>query len=447
MFSHSASLNGRHRGPSQLAAGGLSQRRSTGTCRLCRSRSIQNTKNSISAASLTLGAEGCSGARVSRMHADTQLPRVAAAAGFGVSPARSRACTAVRSMGPGKTTKPYEVDPDVERVQRGEITPDVEKRLEAASKIISEMMVEVSKEVFVKNPSNRLPSKKADEVEEEAITTAIQKRLHTFDELFLIALSAFSKIAAEQGDPNAKLLEKIRVALIGTIQERLPIEVQLLDQLVVIPESEKRVEIIWGVLEKKRAPFVDPYKLDSAAVQFIEDMENKAEIVDRRLLARMLLVREELQMAARESALKQGREYVSPDDKIADHRKSVQVRAVAFLQAVMKVPDRRGRAAYLRKAFTSDWEGAAPVRAPAGSVSESGDEKSDSVRPGRFLTAVHVMQREMNKPGQDIKPVILERIEDIRRECFEILTDIAKPDPVQKKSEKQTTPSSYGMPS
>lgn len=34
----------------------------------------------------------------------------------------------------------------------------------------------------------------------------------------------------------AELLEKIRVALIGTIQERLPIEVQLLDQLVVIPE-------------------------------------------------------------------------------------------------------------------------------------------------------------------------------------------------------------------
>jgi hypothetical protein len=33
------------------------------------------------------------------------------------------------------------------------------------------------------------------------------------------------------------------------------------------------------------------------------------------------------------------------------------------LQAVIKVPSREGRLAYLRKAFTSDWEGAAPVRA------------------------------------------------------------------------------------
>ncbi len=28
----------------------------------------------------------------------------------------------------------------------------------------------------------------------------------------------------------------------------------------------------------------------------------------------------------------------------------------------MKVPRKEGRLAYLRKAFTSDWEGAAPVR-------------------------------------------------------------------------------------
>lgn len=56
------------------------------------------------------------------------------------------------------------------------------------------------------------------------------------------------------------------------------------DSRCAVNRSEKRVEIIWGVLEKKRAPFVDPYKLDSAAVQFIEDMENKAEIVDRSAL-------------------------------------------------------------------------------------------------------------------------------------------------------------------
>lgn len=40
-------------------------------------------------------------------------------------------------------------------------------------------------------------------------------------------------------------------------------------------------------------------------------------------------------------------------------------------QAVIKVPSREGRLAYLRKAFTSDWEGAAPVR--AGSARSVGD--------------------------------------------------------------------------
>ena len=37
-------------------------------------------------------------------------------------------------------------------------------------------------------------------------------------------------------------------------------------------------------------------------------------------------------------------------------------------QAVMKVPTEEGRAAWIRKAFKSDWEGAAPVRAAPGTV-------------------------------------------------------------------------------
>lgn len=225
-------------------------------------------------------------------------------------------------------------------------------------------------------------------------------------------------------------LAAIHEQVLADVRGRLPSEVQLLDTLIAMASSEERVELLrermmGSFSSPAAANSVDVPRLEAAAAQFIEDMEDKAEVPDRKLLARLCLVKEEIQNTAREIAFSRGaKPYQPATEAMAAARGGVPRRAVAFLQAVMKVPSPQGRAAYLKKAFKADWEGAAPVRSSSGSVSE-GDEKSDAVRPGRFLAALASVQAELTKPNSEVQPGVLERVEDVRREAFEVLTEMS----------------------
>lgn len=55
----------------------------------------------------------------------------------------------------------------------------------------------------------------------------------------------------------------------------------------------------------------------------------------------------------------------------------------------------------------------------------SGDEKSDAVRPGRFLTALGTTQAEMTGDDSEVAVGVLERLEDVRREALEVLMEMA----------------------
>lgn len=314
----------------------------------------------------------------------------------------------------------------------GEISEEMMERINQATATIGAMITEVSKDVFTADPSGeQLSAEDTRQNEVEAVRKAIAVRMDSLDEAFLMTLGGFVRASAEDGDAAMHdRLALMHQEVVAEVRARLPPEVQLLDQLVGMQDSEDRAAIIRarigggppGVGAGSQPP-VDATRLDVAASQFIEDMEDKTEVPDRRLLARVCLVREEVQNVAREVAFEAGRAFSPTADRSAQLRGGVPRRAVAFLQAVMKVPSKEGRLAYLRKAFTSDWEGAAPVR--AGAASE-GDEKSDAVRPGRFLTALNATQAEMTADGKEVGLGVLERLEDVRRETLEVLMDMAE---------------------
>lgn len=319
---------------------------------------------------------------------------------------------------------------DVDAMMRGEVSDDMMKRINAATNIIGEMIAETSKDIFVADPnSDTLSVEEEADAERDAVRKSVAKRMDILDEVFLITLAGFVRSAADEKDTAMhRRISLIHQQVLAEVSSRLPSEVQLLDRLISMNTSEERITTLKACMMAVTSPsspdYLDVRRLEAAAAQFIEDMEDKAEVPDRKLLARMCLVREEVQNTAREVAFSRGESPYQPaTEAIIEARGGVSRRAVAFLQAVMKVPTPAGRAAYLRKAFRSDWEGAAPVRSAPGTVSD-GDEKSDAVRPGRFLTALSSLQVELTKEGSNIELGVLERIEEIRRETFDILAEM-----------------------
>lgn len=83
-------------------------------------------------------------------------------------------------------------------------------------------------------------------------------------------------------------------------------------------------------------------------------------------------------------------------------------------QAVMKVPSPAGRAAYLQKAFKSDWEGAAPVRSAPGTVRWAGRAAEQC---GGSAAALCVPSRSpwLRLPGSSLRRLSIGRLPSVRR--------------------------------
>lgn len=395
-----------------------------GSSTICCSRSQGCLHHSGSTAG-NLGAPACYQPHTSKALADS-TPRLGRRSRLAfLQPLRLTYVSAVSGAASGQNND------DLDAMMQGEVTDEMMKRINVATNMIGEMIAETSKDIFVADPNADILSAEAEaEIEKEAVCKAVAKRMEVLDEAFLVTLAGFVRSAADSGDSQMhSRLSRIHEQVLADVRGRLPSEVQLLDRLISEPSSEDRVAILIECMRATSSPsspdFLNVPRLEAAAAQFIEDMEDKAEVPDRRLLARMCLVREEIQNTAREVAFSRGESPYQPaTEATTAARGGVPRRAVAFLQAVMKVPTPAGRAAYLRKAFRSDWEGAAPVRSAPGTVSE-GDEKSDSVRPGRFLSAISTLQAELTKPDSNVDAGVLERIEEVRRGTFDVLTEMS----------------------
>eukprot|EP00210_Caulerpa_lentillifera_P005263 g5030.t1 len=160
-----------------------------------------------------------------------------------------------------------------------------------------------------------------------------------------------------------------------------------------------------------------PVKLFVAANQFINDMEEKEVVADRRLLARLCVIREEARLVELEMRY-QGIELPENPLKL---RENVPSQAMGVIQACVKSGDTIARVGQIRKAFEKDLYGPSE---------KNMDRAPGYVRPGMFMTALTMAQMEadMNSKKKSTEsqytPEFLQRLDDIRLEALLVLKDM-----------------------
>ena len=66
-----------------------------------------------------------------------------------------------------------------------------------------------------------------------------------------------------------------------------------MERILDVESKEERVDLIRQAAEEGGDSTVNPQQMKSVADQFINDLEGQKDIVDRKLLAKLCLVREE----------------------------------------------------------------------------------------------------------------------------------------------------------
>lgn len=138
---------------------------------------------------------------------------------------------------------------------------------------------------------------------EMAATGAIGQRLDKLDESFLMALDYMIQ-QADRDDKQRWLLEVIKDVVLAQLSQKFPSQVQIVGILCRTSDKDARQEVLrrcaggGGTFDqvgggKVELPAVNLKEVGDQADEIIATMEEKAKVEDRRLLARLVLVREE----------------------------------------------------------------------------------------------------------------------------------------------------------
>lgn len=140
---------------------------------------------------------------------------------------------------------------------------------------------------------------------EIAAAGAVGHKLESLDGSFFVALDwMIGKAESEQDDKRKMILEVIKDTVLGRLTEKCPPHVQVIGMLCQTPVKEKRHEILrrsaggGGTFDtesggKLTIPKANLNDISTQADNFLTAMEEKRRVQDRRLLARLVLVREE----------------------------------------------------------------------------------------------------------------------------------------------------------
>lgn len=276
-----------------------------------------------------------------------------------------------------------------------------------------------------------------------AATGAVQQKLDSLDGSFLLALDWMIREADnEQDEKRKEVLEVIKETVLGQLNEKCPSHVQIIGMLCRTPTKEKRIEILrraaggGGVFDtdsggKLTIPHANLRNVSTQADNILAGMEEKRRIKDRRLLAKLVLIREEARDMLGGGLL----------DERNDNRgfKTLPGNVVTFISKIVSV--RPGPA--LRQTISNVLNGKEEGQDPPEEVEEDEEEnlrrqkhasahkkkvlsKSGKeevpVRPGMFLEAITKVLGGMYKTNT--AGVGVQQLEWIHRETLKILEDI-----------------------
>ncbi|PSC68405.1 SET domain-containing [Micractinium conductrix] len=374
------------------------------------------------------------------------------------------------------------------------------RQAEASAAVIDEMMGEISRELFVGAAVAAVTDDGPEpgSTPADVVAAAVGSRLEALDTTFLATLDGYIDGAAQRGASDiAEVLLMVRDQVLRRLAQRLPPEMQLLEAALGAAGGMARMALL------RRHAAQSPEKLaaareaeagssggsgsaaagggagndaggeagddaggaggsgpsypslhclacdlERACGQVIQDMELMPEVPDRRLLAKLVLVREEVQQLLDEAAFM----GTAAEDGAGQQMQYRQLGAIprscaVLLQRLVALPAQAERRALLEHALQSDTE-----RAPGGGpgpdptnferLRAEAEKPQEWVRPGRFMLTLNALQQEMlqqaqgggsdggsDSSGGTAAPsgATLERLESVRREALQVRTLLEKP--------------------
>ncbi|XP_073155929.1 protein PEP-RELATED DEVELOPMENT ARRESTED 1, chloroplastic isoform X2 [Henckelia pumila] len=281
-----------------------------------------------------------------------------------------------------------------------------------------------------------------DEASEElAVQLAAQgvigKRVDEMESGFMMALDYMIQLAErDQDDKRKSLLEVIKETVLSHLTKKCPPHVQVIGLLCRTPEKESRHELLrrvaagGGVFEgengtKLHLPGANLNDISNQADDLLETMESRRVVPDRKLLARLVLIREEARNMMGGGILDERNDRglsTLPESEVNFLTKLVALRPGKTVRSMIK----RVMQGEDEGAETSESEdgvvGEKILKGVAGRGSVSG-RKPLPVRPGMFLETVSKVLGGIY--AGNTSGVTAQHLEWVHQNTLQILQEIA----------------------
>merc|ERR1712039_1141692 len=275
----------------------------------------------------------------------------------------------------------------------------------------------------------------------QVLRESVEKRKKIFDGVFLSALNAY--IVASRVIKAEEALEvilELKEIVLESIRGEMHFLIPFVEETLTYPRRAKRLAKLESFLldsNKKIKPITanlpDPDQWNQPILQLylitnqlLEDMESLEIIPDIKLLAKIVILREELRLIERNTGTKE--EYRSK--YIYQHVPSVEM---AFLKELMRVDDCTKRKNIIKTAISGDNLAINEISSSTTDFTEILKHKkregtkaklSETVRPGRLMDSLSVMKEQLTLEDSKNQARI-NRIMDIWFESNKSLEEIA----------------------
>ncbi|KAL1339199.1 hypothetical protein AAHE18_U017500 [Arachis hypogaea] len=272
-----------------------------------------------------------------------------------------------------------------------------------------------------------------EESEKVAVELAAQgvigKRVDEMESDFMMALDYMIQLAEKDEDDKRKsLLEVIKETVLSHLTKKCPPHVQIIGLLCRTPQKESRHELLrrvaagGGVFKGKdelkiHIPAANLNDIANQADDILETMETRPVVPDRKLLARLVLIREEARDMMGGGILDERNNrglYTLPEPEVNFLAKLVALKpgdtVLSMIRNVMQGKDEGADNA------GNDYEGNAER------VSATG-RKSHPVRPGMFLETVSKVLAGIYTGTES--GITAQHLEWVHRKTLQVLQEIA----------------------
>lgn len=322
-----------------------------------------------------------------------------------------------------------------------DISPELEKEIEESSEMIDQMVREVNKHLLIDTATAYVSGDQtiSEKEIENALKITVEPRMKQLNPTFLPLLDSYILAAQENvtdQDPKNNILGilmAIKKQILDFLSLDLPEDLRVLESALSVSNADERAALLRKHITGDVQPQCDLSSLYATTSRLLDDVqgEDGNTIADHKLLAKLCIVREELRMILREQNIipcsKKEEHSHSSDvsDANGDAAPTPEVPLLAYSK-LKGIP--RQEAAFLKELLAVNQPEKRRMLLETAFRGEYVENSHMKIRAGAFLDSLTAIQQEMNeKKGghDDNEEKVLLRLEEVWRESFVALEDIA----------------------